>query len=875
MLTTFATRLDQRHNNNMATPDVMSAVDKAMQGAMKAKPSGATGGAKAVNLDKAALDLNQLRNDNRMELIDLLDNLEGKKCLVLDSALGGRLNHVVVEGARLLRDHGVAHFRELKGEDVGDFEENDEPDFIVYIVRAIPELMTDIAKQVRTMVRKGLVPEISPGADPPVVQKKKVHVAMLPRKTLLCQQLLEDEKVLPYVEVSDLHVDFIAFEKDLLSLEMDECFKEVKVYGDPTTLDFAATAMLKLENTFGRATTIRTIGPAGRAIAERMSRYRRKSEILKLRKRGTFAPVTQRIFGSALPPPMPEDDWPEHSDIDTLLVIDREVDLVTPFITPLTYEGLIDELFPGGIKNAAVKVPPSVLDGEAEKKNDTPSEPNNEDDDDESVTSGGSSKLLGKKGSTTKKEKATVSFALNSNDPLFGEVRDLNVERLGSYLGEKAKQIRGSYDQFRSNKNASIHDIHDFVKQIPGLTQKYKSLQTHINLVERVKKTTDGKNFREKWHTERQMLEGDLIWENLEERINMQEPPMQVLRMLCLQAQTQGGIRGQAKYDLVRREVIQTYGFELLGTLHNLELSNLFFKKKDATLTVQNVSTAGYNALSNVMASSGLAADNSPFSNLRRQLRLIVDDVDPHKPQDAAYVSSGYVPLSVRLVEYTAPSNNWASIGPALVNLAGPAMQYDQTVYSLEELDKLMRAHSPRLHYDMENCRPPLTASFLVGGTLPPPDTPDDDYLPASADDKKDDLSSKKTTQQQQQQVFDTERQNATSAGMTPVPVKMYDLPPPPGKPLGHNLPKPPPPPPPARDPDYKPVMVVYYIGGITYAEIAALRFIASRPNFPYSLVIATTSIINGTTFLKSLVYDLKNNLKRPEVPAAEEKSKA
>ena len=39
-----------------------------------------------------------------------------------------------------------------------------------------------------------------------------------------------------------------------------------------------------------------------------------------------------------------------HSErIDSLIIIDRRVDLITPLLTQLTYEGLVDELF--GIKN--------------------------------------------------------------------------------------------------------------------------------------------------------------------------------------------------------------------------------------------------------------------------------------------------------------------------------------------------------------------------------------------------------------------------------------------------------------------------------------------------------------------------------------------
>ena len=35
----------------------------------------------------------------------------------------------------------------------------------------------------------------------------------------------------------------------------------------------------------------------------------------------------------------------DHSQIDCLFVIDRATDLITPLVTQLTYEGLIDEAY--------------------------------------------------------------------------------------------------------------------------------------------------------------------------------------------------------------------------------------------------------------------------------------------------------------------------------------------------------------------------------------------------------------------------------------------------------------------------------------------------------------------------------------------------
>lgn len=48
------------------------------------------------------------------------------------------------------------------------------------------------------------------------------------------------------------------------------------------------------------------------------------------------------------------------SEIHSAVLIDREVDMVTPLLTQFTYEGLIDELF--GINNNIIRVNPRILE---------------------------------------------------------------------------------------------------------------------------------------------------------------------------------------------------------------------------------------------------------------------------------------------------------------------------------------------------------------------------------------------------------------------------------------------------------------------------------------------------------------------------------
>lgn len=164
---------------------------------------------------------------------------------------------------------------------------------------------------------------------------------------------------------------------------------------------------------------------------------------------------------------------------------------------------------------------------------------------------------------------------LNNNDAIYGEIRDLSIERLGSYLQEKAIHIRQRYTTFKENKDAPLAVIHDFVKKMPKLTKDFKSLNQHINIAELLKQRTDSKEFRDQWQGERGMLEGESFLDAIEEMVyaDVERSMLQrILRLLCMQSVTSGGIRSN-RYDTIRRAIGQNYGLQHLFTLSNLERS--------------------------------------------------------------------------------------------------------------------------------------------------------------------------------------------------------------------------------------------------------------------------------------------------------------
>lgn len=165
---------------------------------------------------------------------------------------------------------------------------------------------------------------------------------------------------------------------------------------------------------------------------------------------------------------------------------------MSPLISPLTYEGLINEIL--GIENGRVKLDASVIGDEK----DLPQQLQQP-----KASSASSAAEAPRPRAPGEK----VSVILNNVDPIFAECRDLSIERLGAVLQEKAIRVKESYSSFRENKDASIVELHDFVKKIPQLTKEYKSLNMHINVAELIKRTTDSRQFRELWQNERAMLE--------------------------------------------------------------------------------------------------------------------------------------------------------------------------------------------------------------------------------------------------------------------------------------------------------------------------------------------------------------------------------
>jgi vacuolar protein sorting-associated protein 33A len=276
-------------------------------------------------------------------------------------------------------------------------------------------------------------------------------------------------------------------------------------------------------------------------------------------------------------------------------------------------------------------------------------------------------------------------------------------------------------------------------------------LTNHIHLAELIKATTEEVTFREQWNTERAMIEGEICYDILEELIFSSYPPYKLFRLLCLQSLTSGGVKAN-RYDALRQYIVQVYGYQFLPVLHDLEKLG-WIKRKDTLF---------------------LDSARSPFQSIRRNLILIHAEVDTAEPDDVSYVSSGYAPLSVRLVQ--SAIQGWHDKKEVLLEL--------------------------------------FTGSSSGGGRL----------LDIQQTHPPQDLTTTLKNQQQQSAfnkealgVYAKKKMTASGGGRK------------------------------------KPTLIVVYLGGITYMEIAALRFLSKRDTFPYHIVIVTTQVLNGSKLIQQL----------------------
>lgn len=210
--------------------------------------------------------------------------------------------------------------------------------------------------------------------------------------------------------------------------------------------------------------------------------------------------------------------------------------------------------------------------------------------------------------------------------------------------------MTAEFDERHSAKTVS--EMKQFVSKLPHLQQIRQSLSVQTSIAELVKEFTDTDEFLDSLRCQQEFISGqetDKVHPYIEDCIGRQEPLYKVLRLVCIQSYCNNGLKPKV-LDYYKREIIQTYGYEHLLTIFNLEKAGLLRPHGNRT-----------------------------YPTIRKSLRLVIDEINEQNPNDISYVFSGFAPLSVRLAQYYARPG-WRSITEVLNLLPGPTVEEIQQI---------------------------------------------------------------------------------------------------------------------------------------------------------------------------------------------------
>jgi hypothetical protein len=421
------------------------------------------------------------------------------------------------------------------------------------------------------------------------------------------------------------------------------------------------------------------------------------------------------------------------STIDSLIIVDREVDFPTVLLTQLTYEGLIDEVF--NISANQTEVDSSVV--------------------------GGANPQQGQTGSASTSMKRKI--IIDSKDTLYNELGDANFAIVGNLLNKVARRLQSSTERNQLAAK-STSELRDFVAKLPGYQAEQASLKLHTSLAEEIIKYTRNETFTRSLEVQQNIMSGadpTTQHDTIFELINRSIPLPIILRLLCLESTTNAGIRPK-DLEAFKRAIIQAYGPQHILTLAGLEKMGL-------------LGVRGGLGLGGTQAKPGTVTNYTP---LRKSLKLWDDEVNEAEPNDISYTFSGYAPLSVRLVQSIIQKQTLANIIKPPTN-PGASAQANPLAQGLRIFDD--------------------ASKYVRGAT------------------------------------FDETQKGEEKA------VKARNL-------LNgsHN--------------DANKTIVVFFLGGVTRAEIAALRYIGAKlkevggEGRGSRIVVCATNVIRGATLLDSAI---------------------
>jgi hypothetical protein len=341
----------------------------------------------------------------------------------------------------------------------------------------------------------------------------EMNIIFIPGESYEVIEYMMANDLIKSFKISSFNVDLLPIDNDLLSLEKDNCFREIYIDKNLTSISELANSFVKLEACFGKVKYRYIKGDNAKTFDE-LVRQKEKENDLK---------TTEEILG--------------------MIILDRSVDFITTVTTNYTYEGLIDDNF--GINFGTIKIKESYI-----RDSSTKIKSNSNSNIDKLVTYG------------------LTSFV----NPFYCRLGLMNYLDANQYIKKLTDYYQNLvFKEKEKGKTSSIKDIERILNELKIYKNEIKDpLYANQSIIYHIISNISDE-YKKYIQNEQLLLTSDLP-QNLhlyyEDYICDKKDLHEILKLMVIESLTQGGIQD---YNSIKRDILNIYGFQNIFLLRDLE----------------------------------------------------------------------------------------------------------------------------------------------------------------------------------------------------------------------------------------------------------------------------------------------------------------
>ena len=415
------------------------------------------------------------------------------------------------------------------------------------------------------------------------VKSIDINIIFIPGETPKIIEYLIEMNHINVFGLYSFSIDILPIDYDLFSLDNDESFREIYIDKNNSSIEQLANIVLKLEVAFGKIKHKYIKGNNAKLFFDLLFNKEEEHNIKS----------TDETFG--------------------MIVLDRSVDFITPFLSNLTFEGLVDDCY--GINKGQIKVKKNLFKGnfkEFDKK--------------------------------IKPEKDMMIYPLTSDiNGFYCDLRCFHYQTVLKYLLGLSNRM----EEIKKNKNniKSLSEVGDTAIELQKLVHINSYKQDNMEMIHEIFKIVD-EDYQIKENSILQGISQSNSETFYDDCITDKKDLVKILSLMILESLTQNGIENYAK---IKRDILAVYGYQNIFLLRNLETLE-WLKEKDK-LSLKKIFKSNYQQIS-------------------EKLNLFTEDFFLGKTDSLSYVHQGYCPISLRLIEKVG-EGGWSEIKDILQLIPG------------------------------------------------------------------------------------------------------------------------------------------------------------------------------------------------------------